>query len=83
MLADPEFRQAVCTYQAVEDSGVTIEEYDDGSMTVDLDRTYGTALVPSFARKFVGATSTWCSGRNGPRRPRRRSRSPSPASRVR
>ena len=25
-------------------------------MTVDLDRTYGTALVPSFARKFVGAT---------------------------
>jgi hypothetical protein len=56
MLADPDFRQAVCTYQQVEDSGVTIEEYDDGSMTVDLDRTYGTALVPSFARKFVGAT---------------------------
>jgi hypothetical protein len=55
MLADPEFRQAVCTYQQVEDSAVTIEEYDDGSMTVDLDRTYGTTLVPSFARKFVGA----------------------------
>jgi hypothetical protein len=56
MLADPEFRQAVCTYQQVEDSGITIEEYDDGSMTVDLDRTYGTAMVPSFARKFVGGT---------------------------
>ena len=56
MLADPAFRQAVCDYQAVEDSAVTIEEFDDGSMTVDLDRTYGTALVPSFARKFVGAT---------------------------
>jgi hypothetical protein len=56
MLADPDFRLAVCTYQAVEDSAVTIEEYDDGSMTVDLDRTYGTDLVPSFARKFVGAT---------------------------
>ena len=56
MLADPDFRQAVCAYQQVEDSAVTIEEYDDGSMTVDLDRTYGTALVPSFARKFVGAT---------------------------
>jgi hypothetical protein len=56
LLADPEFRQAVCTYQQVEDSAVTIEEYDDGSMTVDLERTYGTALVPSFARKFVGAT---------------------------
>lgn len=56
MLADPEFRQAVCTYQQVEDSAVSIEEYDDGSMTVDLDRTYGTNLVPSFARKFVGAT---------------------------
>ena len=25
MLADPEFRQAVCAYQAVEDSSVTIE----------------------------------------------------------
>ena len=56
MLADPEFRQAVCTFQQVEDSAVTIEEFDDGSMTVDLDRTYGTALVPSFARTFVGAT---------------------------
>jgi hypothetical protein len=56
MLADPAFRQAVCAYQAVEDSAVTIEEYDDGSMTVDLDRTYGSALVPSFARRFVGAT---------------------------
>jgi hypothetical protein len=56
LLADPEFRQAVCTYQQVEDSAVTIEEYDDGSMTVDLERTYGTTLVPSFARKFVGAT---------------------------
>ena len=56
MLADPDFRRAVCTYQAVEDSAVTIEEYDDGSMTVDLDRTYGTDLVPSFARNFVGAT---------------------------
>jgi uncharacterized protein DUF2505 len=56
MLADPEFRQAVCAFQQVEDSGVTIEEYDDGSMTVDLDRTYGADLVPSFARKFVGAT---------------------------
>jgi hypothetical protein len=56
MLADPAFRDAVCAYQQVEDSSVSIEEYDDGSMTVDLDRTYGTALVPSFARKFVGAT---------------------------
>jgi Protein of unknown function (DUF2505) len=56
LLADPEFRKAVCTYQQVEDSAVTIEEYDDGSMTVDLERSYGTALVPSFARKFVGAT---------------------------
>ncbi len=56
MLADPEFRQAVCTYQRVEHSAVTIEEYDDGSMTVDLERTYGTALVPAFARRFVGAT---------------------------
>jgi hypothetical protein len=56
MLADPAFRDAVCAYQQVEDSSVSIEEYDDGSMTVDLDRTYGTTLVPSFARKFVGAT---------------------------
>jgi hypothetical protein len=39
MLADPAFRDAVCAYQHVEDSSVSIEEYDDGSMTVDLDRT--------------------------------------------
>ena len=45
MLADTEFRQAVCTYQQVEDSAVSIEEYDDGSMTVALERTYGTSLV--------------------------------------
>jgi hypothetical protein len=56
MLADPAFREAVCAYQQVESSSVSIEEYDDGSMTVDVQRTYGTALVPSFARKFVGAT---------------------------
>jgi hypothetical protein len=56
MLVDPDFRQAVCSFQQVEDSAVTIEEFDDGSMTVDLDRTYGTDLVPSFARKFVGDT---------------------------
>ena len=30
MLADPEFRQAVCAVQQVEDSAVTIEEVDDG-----------------------------------------------------
>jgi len=56
ILADPDFRQAVCTFQQVEDSSVTIEEYDDGSMTVDLDRTYGTNQVPQFARRFVGST---------------------------
>jgi hypothetical protein len=56
LLADPDFRKAVCTYQGVEDSAVSVEEYDDGSMTVDLERTYGTALVPSFARRFVGTT---------------------------
>ncbi len=56
MLADPQFRQAVCDYQAVEDSQVTVEEYDDGSMTVDTHRTYGAEFVPSFARKFVGAS---------------------------
>jgi Protein of unknown function (DUF2505) len=56
MLGDPEFRRAVCTYQGVEDSSVEISPYDDGSMTVSLDRTYGTAMVPSFARRLVGAT---------------------------
>jgi hypothetical protein len=56
MLADPAFRQAVCDYQAVEDSEVVVEEYDDGSMTVDTHRTYGADFVPSFARKFVGAS---------------------------
>jgi hypothetical protein len=56
MLAEPDFRQAVCEHQGVEDSEVTIEEYDDGSMTVDTHRTYGSDFVPPFARKFVGET---------------------------
>jgi hypothetical protein len=56
ILADPDFRQAVSAFQGVQDSSVTIEEYDDGSMTVDLERTYGTEQVPQFARKFVGST---------------------------
>jgi hypothetical protein len=56
ILADPDFRHAVSAFQGVEDSSVTIEEYDDGSMTVDLERTYGTEQVPQFARKFVGST---------------------------
>src|SRR5262245_49742757 len=56
ILADPDFRQAVCDFQGVEESSVTIEEYDDGSMTVDLDRSYGAQQLPQFARKFVGAT---------------------------
>jgi hypothetical protein len=56
MLADPDFRQAVSAFQRVQDFAVTIEEYDDGSMTVDLDRTYGTEQVPLFARRFVGET---------------------------
>ena len=52
-------------------------------MTVDLDQTYGTALVPCFARKFVGdeinlvQTEQWSSTTEA------RSRSPSPASPAR
>ena len=74
MLADPEFRQAVCTYQQVEDSAVTIEEYDDGSMTVDLDRTYGTTSSRRSPGSSSAPPSTWCSARSGSPRPRRRSR---------
>ncbi len=56
LLADPHFRQAVCEFQQVADSSVSIQQYDDGSMIVDLTRTYDTAVLPSIAQSLVGRT---------------------------
>jgi len=54
LLADPGFRQAVCTFQQVADSSVNITEYADGGMLVELHRTYDTSVLPTIAQSFVG-----------------------------
>ena len=53
MLADPDFRRAVCDFQRVLRNTVTIER-DDRGMTVVVDQVQAAHGVPSYARKFVG-----------------------------
>jgi hypothetical protein len=53
MLADPDFRRAVCDFQGVLSNTVTIER-DDRGMTVVVDQVQAAHRVPSFAKKFVG-----------------------------
>jgi hypothetical protein len=52
MLADPDFRRAVCDHQGVLRNTVTIEE-DDRGMTVVVDQVQSARGIPSFAKKFV------------------------------
>jgi hypothetical protein len=53
MLADPDFRRAVCDRQEVLRNTVTIEE-SAGGMTVQIDKVQAAEGIPSFAKKFVG-----------------------------
>jgi hypothetical protein len=53
MLADPDFRRAVCDFQGVLRHTVTVER-DDRGMTVVVDQVQAARHVPSFAKKFVG-----------------------------
>ena len=53
MLADPDFRRAVCDRQGVLRNTVTIEE-SGGGMTVEIDQIQAAKGIPSFAKKFVG-----------------------------
>ena len=53
MLADPDFRRAVCDFQGVLRNTVTVER-DDRGMTVVVDQVQAARHIPSFAKKFVG-----------------------------
>lgn len=53
MLADPAFREDVCTYQGVLRSEVSVES-DNGRTEVTIDLVHGGSSIPSFAKKFVG-----------------------------
>lgn len=53
MLADPSFREDVCTYQGVTKVDVTVD-VDGDTKKVKVDQVQPTAGVPSFAKKIVG-----------------------------
>jgi hypothetical protein len=53
MLADPTFREDVCTYQRVLRHDVSITAQGDG-MTVAVDQVQQANGIPGFAKKFVG-----------------------------
>jgi len=53
MLADPEFREAVCAHQRVIRSSVEIEPEGAG-FRARIEQVQAAQGIPSFARKFVG-----------------------------
>lgn len=53
MLADPTFREDVCTYQGVTKVDVTID-VDGDTKDVRIDQWQPTQGMPSFAKKIVG-----------------------------
>jgi Protein of unknown function (DUF2505) len=53
MLADPAFREEVCTYQKVVRSTVEID-VDGETRTVVVDQVQPANGIPNFAKKFVG-----------------------------
>lgn len=53
MLADPDFRRAVCDAQGVLRNTVTVDA-DDRGMTVVVDQVQAAHGIPAFAKKFVG-----------------------------
>lgn len=56
MLSDPAFREKVCAEQDVVSADVAITKTKTG-MSVRIDQVQQTAGVPSFAKKFLGATT--------------------------
>lgn len=69
MLADPSFRERVCSAQQVKSSGVTITPDGDG-MGVVVDQKRPSEGIPGFAKKIVGEEihivqeESWSSGSN-------------------
>jgi hypothetical protein len=56
MLCEPGFQEKRCVATGALSHEVSIEEYDDGSVTVTAHRTMPTDAVPDFVRTFVGQT---------------------------
>lgn len=56
MLADPDFRRAVCADQEVEQVEVDITRAGD-AMSVSIDQHQPTQGVPAFATAIIGATT--------------------------
>lgn len=56
MLADPAFREAVCTAMGVVSAEVTLER-TGGGFTLTVDQVQRTDDLPSFARTFAGETT--------------------------
>ncbi|MGA8257221.1 MAG: DUF2505 domain-containing protein [Nocardioides sp.] len=73
MLADPAFREEVCTFQGVTKVDVTIAEGTGGPGTseVRIDQWQPSDRIPAFAKKIVGAeinivqTESWSSPTHG------------------
>jgi hypothetical protein len=55
MMLDPAFRKRVCEATDAVDYSVDVEEYDDGSAKVVVDRVI-PADVPEFVQKMIGNT---------------------------
>lgn len=70
MLANPAFREEVCTYQGVLRSTVSVES-DDERTEVIIDLVHGGSSIPSFAKRFVGdeinivQTESWSTATEG------------------
>ena len=70
MLADPGFREEVCRALGVLSVDVEIKPREGEGMEVTLTQEQPTAGIPSFAKKFVGETTTviqhevWTSARH-------------------
>ncbi len=55
MLADPEFRNAVCVATGATRHAVTVEGVQGDPMQVRIEYSQPTDRVPKFAQKFVGS----------------------------
>lgn len=70
MLANPEFREEVCRAIGVLSVDVDIKPREGEGMEVTLTQVQPTSGIPSFAKKFVGETTTvvqhevWTSSRH-------------------
>lgn len=56
MLSDPGFQERRCVATGALEHDVSVEEFDDGGVTVTAHRVMPTDQVPDFVRTFVGPT---------------------------